>query len=206
MKKELIHPTMLKCALLSNDNNWKKVFENLAYGVCPSGIYMNKNYIHSMIKGKEFSYKLDNRKPVQEIFQEISIVLKYFVSSENNLTTGHGQTNWTQVKKKVIRDTLLERYVLDKSKHYRLSIQFARKLLSFLIVGLMFKTISSKNIEYRNGYIYNIEGFKFENKKIIITKNIYNSKMRDDTTSETFPIHKYLSDSWNLYVQDLKSR
>lgn len=197
---------MLKCALLSNDSNWKKVFENLAYGICPSGIYMNKNYIHSAIKGREFSYKIENRKPVQDTFKEITVILKYFVSSDNNLTTGLGQTNWTQVKKKVIRDTLLERYVLDKSSHFHLSIQFARKLLSFLIVGLMFKTISSKNIEYRDGCIYNIEGFRFENKKIIITKNIYHSKIRDDTTIETFPVHKYLSDSWNIYLQDLRSR
>jgi hypothetical protein len=207
MKKDIIHPNMIKCALLCNDPTWKSIFENLAYGKCPSGIYLNKNYINCATKGKEFSYKIDARKPVQELWREISCILKDFVSvDQQSFTIGQGHTTWTQVKKKVIRDTLLEKYVLDKSVAFNLSMQVSRKLLSMLIIGLMFKTISSKNIEYRDGYIHHIDGFRYEPKKILLTKNIFNSKIRDDTIIDIYPTTKYLSEFWSLYIQELKAK
>lgn len=205
MKKEILHPCMIKCAFLVEDILWKKIFENLAYGKCPPGVYMNKNHIHSGIKSREFSYKIDIRKPVQEMTDDVMQLLKDFIpQNENELMSGQGHTTWTQVKKKVIRDTLLERYVLDRADRFQLNIHTARQLLSLLIVGLMFKTISSKNIEYRNGYIHEIDGFRFEPRKIKVTKNIFHSKLRDDSTLDMYPNYKYLSDSWNFYVQELR--
>ena len=206
MKKKIIHPNMIKCALLCDNPTWKCVFEDLAYGKCPHGIVMNKNYIHCAIKGKEFSYKIDIRKPVQDLCKEISMTLEHFVpiDNDNQLSVGQGHTMWTQVKRTVIRDTLLERYVLDRGCSFNLSMNILRKLLSVLIIGLMFKTISSKNIEYRDGYIHQIDGFRYEPKKILITRNIFNSKIRDDTTIDVYPSSKYLSESWLLYIQDLR--
>lgn len=204
MKKEILHPCLMKCAILSQDMIWKNVFENLAYGKCPSGLYMNKNYIQCAIKGKELTYKIDSRKPVQDLWTEMTKILQPFVSNDNQLSTGQGHTAWNQVKRKVIRDTLLERYVLDRSKSFNLSIFVAKRLLSVLIIGLMFKTISSKNIEYRDGYIYHIDGFCYEPKRVLITKNIYHSKIRDDTTIDIFPSNRYLSESWNSYLHELK--
>jgi hypothetical protein len=204
MKKEILHPCLIKCALLSHDLLWKNVFENLAYGRCPSGLYINKNYIQCAIKGKEVSYKIDNRKPVQDLRKEITDILSTFVSDECKLSTGHGHTAWNQVKRKVIRDTLLERYVLDRTKSFKLSIHVDKRLLSALIISLMFKTISSKNIEYRDGYIHHIDGFCYEPKRVLITKNIYYSKVRDDTTIDTFPTNRYLSESWNIYLAELR--
>ena len=205
MKKELLHPYMMKCIFLTEDLLWKRIFENLAYGKCPPGVYLNKHTLQSNIKSKEFSYRIDPRKPAQELTTELMKLLEEFAHyQEHELLCGQGHTAWAQVKRKVIRDTLLERYVLERAERFQLSIHIARQLLSLLIVGLMFKTISSKNIEYRNGYIHEIDGFRFQPKKIIVTKNIYHSKIRDDSTFDPSPAHKYLSESWNLYLQELR--
>jgi hypothetical protein len=157
-----------------------------------------------MIYNGEFSYKLDQKKPAQELCNDIMSLFKYCVQ-EDDKGLATGGMAWSQVRKKIIRDTLLERYVLDKIRSYQLSILSARKLLSLLIVGLMFKTISSKNISYHDGFIQHIDGFHYEPKRVIVTKNIFNSKVRDDQPSsvDAYPSSRYLSDSWMSYIQEL---
>lgn len=199
MKKDIIYPCMIKCALITNNVSMKNLFENLACGRCPPGVTISKN----MIYNGEFSYKLDQKKPAQELCHDIMSLFKDHVQEDDKVATG-GMA-WSQVRKKIIRDTLLERYVLDKIRSYQLSILSARKLLSLLIVGLMFKTISSKNISYHDGFIQHIDGFHYEPKRVIVTKNIFNSKIRDDQppSIDACPTSRYLSDSWMTYVQEL---
>lgn len=203
MKKPLLHPCLMKCALLS-DQPWKTFFENMACGKCPSGLFMHKNHIQCCILGQEFLYKIDATKPVHTLREEMTTILSPFVHTNCKLSTGNGQTAWNQVKKKVIRNTLLERYVLDRAKTYHLTMFVAKRLLSAIIIALMFKTISSKNIEYRDGYIHRIDGFCFEPKRVIITKNIYHSKLRDETTIDVYPAHRYLSECWTSYLDELR--
>jgi len=206
MKKEGINTLMMKCVILTENKIWKSFFENMARGKYPPGITIHKNVIQGSQKGKEIHYKLDSKKSTQEIQMDLMNLFKEHVqNNENHLSVGQGHTNWTQVKRKVIRDTLLERYVLERSLSYQLTHYVAKRLLSLLIIGLMFKTISSKNIFYSDGYIEEIEGFKFIPKKVLITKNFFHSKMRDEVVS-TIQTPCYLSESWNLYLQELQTR
>ena len=55
---KLIYPIFLSCCEFSKDNFWKFIFEDLAYGNCPYGTYIVKNYICCNYKGKEFMYTI----------------------------------------------------------------------------------------------------------------------------------------------------
>ena len=59
---ELIYPFFIDCCKYTDDIFWKFVFEDLAYGKTPYGIYLTKNFLCCNYKGKEFSYKIDSKK------------------------------------------------------------------------------------------------------------------------------------------------
>ena len=45
IKNELVYPIFLKCCEISDDDFWKYVFEELAYGRSPYGTYIKKGFL-----------------------------------------------------------------------------------------------------------------------------------------------------------------
>ena len=71
IKNELVYPIFLKCCEISDDDFWKYVFEELAYGRSPYGTYIKKGFLCCNYKSKEFTYKIDTQKDSQIIYDEI---------------------------------------------------------------------------------------------------------------------------------------
>jgi|LauGreDrversion2_6_1035139.scaffolds.fasta_scaffold00703_6 hypothetical protein len=214
MKKTIFYPIFIKCLAFINDPFWRFVYEDMAYGRCPYGLYLQKNYLCCSIKNKEFSYKIEPEKNPEEIYNETYSLLKQRVgllsekeklaqrekAFRNRLT--NKKDEWVSVKKKMIRDTLLENFVLQKSNNFDLSVNVAKKILSLLIIGLMFKTLNSKDIFYSNGFIQDINGFVFQPKKVFITKNIYSNKTLKSTEEDNSTI-KLMNSYWPQYLSDM---
>ncbi len=76
MKKEIIHPIFLQLASNMEDTFWKYIYEDLSYGKCPYGIYIQNDYICSFIRGKEFSYRIDETNQ-RKTCDDIHHLLKY---------------------------------------------------------------------------------------------------------------------------------
>ena len=89
-------------------------FEDLAYGRTPYGTYIVKNFICCNYKGKEFSYKIDEEKSGEELYEELYSILynKFGLLSfedKQNLRTKFEQTqeqnlsfsniSWNSIKK-----------------------------------------------------------------------------------------------------------
>ena len=223
MKKDILYPIFLKCASCVDDTFWRFMYEDLSYGKCPYGISIYKNYISCYIKGKEFSYKLDQTKPKEVFFKEVDTLLRQragILSDKEKIIerarvcrlrvdplsmTKTKKDEWTSVKKKMVRDTLFERYILDQSSKCKFDISVAKRVLSLLIVGLMFKTVTAKDIYYENGYITRVDGFTFTPEKVAISKNILMSKHcvpadHVDTMSSVRSIQSY----WPMYLEEIK--
>ena len=222
MKKEILYPIFLKCASQVEDTFWRFVYEDLSYGKCPYGLSLQKNYLMCYIRGKEFAYKVDAEKSADVIFQEVSGLLRERAGilsdkekilertrlcrqrTNRNAPSSTKKEEWGNVKKKMIRDTLLEQYVLENSQRYNLDAGLAKRVLSMIIVGLMFKTITAKDIVYQNGFIKNIQGFEFENENVRVSKNILRCKNlvlhNSEETTSPKPLHAY----WTQYLEDVK--
>lgn len=214
MKKNIFYPVFIKCLSFINDPFWRFVYEDMAYGKCPYGLYLQKNYLCCCIKNKEFTYKIEKDKSVDEIYQDTYNLLKQrvgilsekekLIQREKALKTRNinKKDEWINVKKKMIRDTLLENFVLTKSLNNNLSVNISKKVLSLLIIGLMFKTLNSKDIIYKEGYIKDVNGFVFQPNRVLITKNIYlnkNSKLNEEEINNI----KNLYNFWPIYVNEL---
>jgi len=217
MHVELIYPIFLDASQHAEDTFWKHIFEDLAYGRTPYGTYIVKNFICCNYKNKEFSYKIDITKNGEQIYNELFNLLhnkfgllsledkqllrsKFDQTQEENSL--YNNMSWTSIKKKNIKHLIIENFVIAMKKKYNLSNMSTRELLSYITIGLVFKTILPENIDYKNGKIYSIEGIDFQKGKIILDKNIFDF---DVTNSTTLVSNKRrMSDNWEKYLSSFK--
>jgi hypothetical protein len=182
-KTVLQYPIFLRCCAFVSDPFWKYVFEDFAYGKAPYGIVIKDDGIYSIVRNKEFSI-LFHDKTEQDICNEICSMLatKLAILSQKdhqfrrNVCENAYQeilnniSAWNDIKKKKIKDLLIEQFVLNKKQEYQLTLDLAKKLFSIIFVGLQFKTITSKHIVYNFGKIDSIQGIQFNTQQILCHK------------------------------------
>jgi hypothetical protein len=158
--KEILYPKFLRLSQYVEDMYWKHIFEDIAYGVCPSGTYVDKNTLYSTYsKESRFAFDLTSKECCVETANEIIHLLHtklHLMSSIENLKRRENlnvalkcsYTSWKDIKKKNIRDILLENYVISIMHENNLSIQEGQKLLKQLNLRLHFKLIQPHHIIY----------------------------------------------------------
>jgi len=215
IKKEILYPVFLECLKFINDSFWENIFEDLAYGKTPYGTYINKEFLCCNYKDKEFSYKIEKKDP-EILYNDIYSLLGKklgilsirdktnrqfdFQNIENELK--ECRKNWSNIRKKNIKDLLIERYVLNMKTRYSLSYKQAQTLLSTIFIGLVFKVISVKDIKYSDGIITEIEGISFSDKEFKFEKNIYGN---DIEFRKCILLDKNsMSDNWEKFLTNLK--
>lgn len=215
IKKEIIYPIFLECCNLIDDTFWKNVFEDLAYGKCPYGTYITKDFFCCNYKNKEFSYKIEKKDPMQLYNDIYELLVKKlgllshkdkikkkidFTLLEDEIK--ENRKSWSNIRKKNIKDLLIENYVIDMKNKFSLTVKQARNLLSLIFIGMVFKVITVKDIIYEDGIIKNINGISFKNKEIILEKDIY---VFDITRTPFILIEKkIMSDMWEKYLESLR--
>jgi hypothetical protein len=216
IKKEIIYPIFLECSLFADDSIWKNIFEDLAYGITPYGTYISKNFLCCRYKDKEFSYKIDSSINSQvlytDIYNLITNNLNILSNKEktkkrldfNQVETDLKETqkSWSSIKKKNIKDILIEKYIIDMKNTFCLTIKQCKYLLSTIFIGLILKIINTNDIVYDNQKIQSINGIEFVKGKIIIKKNIYN--INTPFTPEIIFDKKNVSDNWEKHINILK--
>ena len=205
----------IECLQFTEDIFWENIFEDLAYGKTPYGTYISKDFLCCKYKKKDFSYKIERKDPeilYEEVYNLLANKLGLLSSAEKikkkkmitDLETNlkNSGKNWIDIKKKNIKETLIELYVTKMKNKYFLSISQARYLLSIIFIAIVFKVITNKDIEYENGVIHNIKGIDFIKKQIIVEKDLYNLEV--SFAPEIVLDKNLMVDSWEKYLKDLK--
>ena len=215
IRKEILHPVFLECCQFVTDSFWMNIFEDLAYGKTPYGTYITKNFFCCSYKSKEFSYRIEKKDPLilyTDLYNLLTNNLgilsrkeklkKQIDFNETESRIKETRQEWANIKKKNIKDLLIETYVIDMKNKYSLTVKQAKYLLSIIFTTLTFKVITNKDIEYSNGKIQNIEGINFKKHKIIVNRNIYNIIPSENGRLSTTLLDnkKVMSDNWNLFV------
>lgn len=184
-KNILLYPIFIRCCAFLTDPFWKYLFEDFAYAKAPYGIIVNEDGIHSIIRNKEFSILFEGKSD-QQITQEICHYLserlailsqKDHVSRRNTCEIIYDEvikniTCWNDIRKKKVKDLLIEQFVLEMKTQYSLSIYLSKILFSIIFIGIQFKTITSKHIAYDNGKIHSIHGIECKYNEIHCKKFI----------------------------------
>lgn len=209
MKREVKYPVFIECSKLCGDKEvfWKFVFEDMAFEKFPPCVYIQKDYLCCSSKDKEFVYKLMENgemvKSMEQIYEDVRKLLqnracllsdKEALFQRKNVLhcrqaqferERYNEESWNVIRKKIIKENLMEEYVLESRNKFGLDGPQVKRLFSLLILGFLFKTIHSKDVSYSNGYIQSIEGFDFTPQTVTCTKNIY----MNDFPSLHFSIH-----------------
>lgn len=217
VKDELMYPIFLECCKYTDDIFWKYIFEDFAYGKTPYGTYITKNFLCCNYKTREFSYKIDIEKTPEVLYNEIYDILfnkfgllsnkdklkkrELFDSTQKEIDNQQ-LSNWNSIKKKSVKNILVENYIIDQKKKYNLTFSQIKKLLSIIIIGIIFKTITSSDIDYSNSKINKINGFEFSDKKIHMEKNIYDFNFI--STPQIIIEKKLMRDNWDKFLSNLQ--
>jgi hypothetical protein len=215
IKKEIIYPVFLECCQYVDDIFWENIFQDLAYGKAPYGTYISKDFLCCSYKKKEFSYKIE-KKEVETIYEEVYNLLakklgllshkekikkrKAFIDAEKSMK--ESRKNWGDIKKKNMKDLLIELYVTRMKTKHNLTIKQARYLLSILMLAMVFKVITTEDINYKDGHIISIEGIDFVKKQVVVSRDLYNLEV--SFSSNIVIDKKLMSDNWDKYLKDLR--
>ena len=216
IKKEIIYPIFLECCQYTTDIFWENVFEDLSYGKTPYGTYITKDFLCCNYKDKEFSYKIEKNKEPEQLYTDIFNLLSKklgllsqrdkikkkidFYNIEEEIK--EGRKNWSSIRKKNIKDLLIEKYVIDMKNKYSLTIKQSKYLLSIIFIAMVFKVITVKDINYENGKISHIEGIDFKKKQIIILRDVYSLESSFNSCILIEP--NLMSYNWENYLIYLK--
>lgn len=215
IKKDIVYPIFLECLEYTSDKFWENIFEDLAYAKTPYGTYISKDFLCCKYKKKEFTYKIVRKDP-KILYEEIYNLLKnklglisgderlkkkkQVIEIENKINIKH--KDWKDIKKKNIKESLIELYVVKMKIKYSLTLQQARYLLSIIYIAIVFKVISTKDIEYEDGIIININGISFLKKQIVLERELYNLEI--NFSPEIVLDKTTMQDSWEKYLKELK--
>lgn len=217
VKKEVLYPIFLECCQYTDDIFWENIFEELAYGKTPYSTYISKNFLCCSVKKREFSYKIEN-KPPEQVHDEVYDLLTNKVGllsqrekakkkqsfSDLEETRKETRKSWNDIKKKNIKELLIELFVSDMQKKYSLSIKQSQYLLAVIGIAMAFKIINSDDIDYTDGRIQNIEGIRFERRKIVFDRDMY------DIDTVHIPHmsvdKKIMSDTWVKYLKEIQKQ
>ena len=216
-KKEIVYPVFLECCGHADDVFWENIFEDLAYGKPPYGTYISKGFLCCSYKNKEFSYKIE-RKESKILYEEIYKLLTEklgilshkekakkrldFYEIEKDIKKSREE--WSTIRRKNIKDIMYEKFAIDMKRKYSLTIKQCKFLLAIIFISIMFKTISSKDITYKDDKIYSINGIEFSKGKI----NIINPIFQEETTIEGDNENdnsEYIYENWNKYLDNIRA-
>ena len=193
----LVYPFFLDCCQYADNIFWENLFFNLAFGIPPLGTYISQDFLCCSLNQKEFIYVIEE-KDSETLFKEVYSLLRNrlgFFSHQDKV----GKIN--DIKKKM-KETLIELYVSKMRTNYSLSIKQARHLLSTILIAMVFKVITAKDIDYSNGRINKINGINFSKNQVIITQNLWNINL--SSASCIFVDKKCMANNWEKYLEKLR--
>lgn len=215
-KREIIYPHILECCPHCPDVFWENVFEDLAYGKPPYGTYISNDFLSCNYKKKDFSYKIEENKESTVLYREIYNLLKNrlgllsrqdkanikldFENTEETLKKS--RKTWVDIKKKNIKELLIEQYVIKMKSLHKLGIKQARFLNSIISIAMVFKVITSSDIDYRDGIIHSIDGIDFLKRKVVLERDLYS--INGTFTPEIVIGNKVMSEQWDKFLKDLR--
>jgi hypothetical protein len=170
--KEVLYPILLECAKLTRDEFWVQFYQDLAIGKSTKGIFISHGVIQSSNnKRNGFAYSITDKAPeviVPELHHLITshtsicsrkdtVKRQAFIKELDSELKEYKTGKWTSIKRKNLRAMLLVNYAISLQKAHDLSWDATIAAYRTIVMAFETKTHSSKDVEYENGKILNID-------------------------------------------------
>lgn len=220
VKREILYPVFLECCQFADDVFWENIFEELAYGKAPYGTYISKGFLCCSYKNKEFSYKIERKDPkilyddIYKLLTEKLGILSHKEKAQKRLDFHELEKNikqsrqeWASIRRKNVKDIMYEKYVIDMKRKYSLTTKQCKYLLAIILLSIMFKTITSKDIIYKDDKIQNIAGLEFAKGKVILKRPLCSTTETISDTPDLEDIEiKTMGQNWERYLKNLREK
>mgnify|MGYP001474951737 FL=1 len=208
MAKDIKYPIFLKLSSKMDDNFWRFIYEDLAYGKVPYGLYIQDNYLCCYIKNKEFSYKITNNSDSLDELHSLLRKRAGILSEKDRIHTRENLynqkiTEMHSINKKNYRDNLIQNYVICQGKKNNIKLDILKNLLMFLNNAFLFKVISLNDITFDNQSIESIKGILFKKNKIIIKYNLF-SNVNNISIVEDEIKKQNIIQLWKIFIDEMK--
>lgn len=216
-RKEVVYPIFLECANNVTDDFWITVFEDMAYGKCPRGLFIKNNTINSMNKKKEKSFVYNfSDKTAEEINSELYRLIlettnicsdkdakkkkKDMLTIKKEIQELKNVDRFSEIRKKKQREMYFDLFVIKMKHKHNLTQDQAQSLSVKIKLGFIQKYFASADVDYKDGEIRGIRGLKYdkEKKEFVILNE---SKLKDETMVED---DVFLYRFWNKNTRKVK--
>jgi hypothetical protein len=180
-EKDIIYPLLQECMNTESDNTWKQIFNNMSRGLCPKGmIIQNGTILGSISKKNNIKYCFLD-KSCEDIINNIKNLYSNLInidSDKNKRSKEFEEINdsyndyvymeWRSIKKKAIKDILLQNYCISlKSKYNLTSLSIKSGYETIFNALYLYKTHKNIDVEYNEGKIISIKDIEIEDGHIV---------------------------------------
>ena len=199
---QVIYPVFVECCQYVSDSYWETIFMNLATNNPTScQLSIQKNNIVSTKTDNSFEYCFEG-VDAKTIYTD----LKSLVQIESTDTKTCGYDDWSSIRKKGIKDLLVEMFVIDKQREYELSVEQSRHLLSFVLLSIAIKTIDSDMITLSDDKIQDIKGISFEKGSITISDDFDTDIDVDMSYRNVAQKENNMNTEWEKHLTNLRKK
>ena len=204
MDKSIIYPIFISCLQYTEDKFWKTLFENLAYGVCPFGTYINNEKLYTHNKKAVYNFSDKDGKSVYQGIKKIckdnslcktkirENIVSFYKELDKKIDTS--PKHFWLIKKKSVRDTTIQNFLIQQKKNYNLTDYQIKKAYSFINIGFILKLIRKEDIKCDdNCNITEIRNIYFDVNKIKLEFDIFNDFV-EESNYKVKHKKKYLSE------------
>ena len=173
--KEAKYPIYAKCSQYTLDDYWKDVLYNCSLGKFPPKMSMVDKETIKITNSKKSFEMFDVTDDPLEMFKLVMDIFKNKLDMKSdrdrkikiekfntkNLDKAV-YSRWEEVKQKVVKDKLINDFVLMKRDEYTLTDAECDSCMKVIKSGLLFKVIKSENIVLKDSSISDIGNLKFD--------------------------------------------
>lgn len=210
---DVIYQVLMECADIVQDDFWRQFYKDMSSGKGTRGIYISNGIIKTSNKRGGFSYSITDKAPeviIRELHylltthtsicsrKDINKKLKLLEELEEELNQ-YDQSKWTSIKRKNIRNMLIVNYIIHLKCLHGFTWSKAENAFKVIMNAFESKTHSSKDIEYSDGKITDINGFEYDSE----CNCMINTRTVDDESADANEEYTLiqLQDLFEPYVQ-----
>ena len=212
MKKSAIegrdpYPIFSECVEYTDDEFWRGIFQNLALGKCPKGLYIARDVICSSNTKHGVFYRIPRDGSPEEVYNEVKalftdlgicsardISIKTAELTERDDVTD--DTVWSDIRKKTRREMYIMKWVLRMRRKHGLSWSDAQHLHNIVQWGFACKTQTSRDVTFRNRRIESIAGIEYNPD----THRFHNTRVAVEPEEHEEAGRTRFCDYWEKYV------
>ena len=206
--KDILWPLLYQASTQIEDEYWQKFFADLSRGKSTKRIYMTNTYVTYNNKRTSFSYKYDDKTPLQianDLKKLISETLCLFSKTDMSMDREDykhlscefkdvsAENNWKKIKTRKMKDHLIFNYIIAQKNIFNLSWTQAREAYDLINTSLFVThTIKSKDINMLEGEIMSINGIQISSCEILNLNAEEGEDDKDDPANKKI----FLSREW----------